>query len=98
MMFAEWWNEPVLVIQGGGSLSRRLLVLNLADTDGGAHVDDELDETYMAVSRENATGNVIRDERDIPLPVHEGPQFAAVRQIAYEVIETLRKSNPELFD
>ena len=36
--------------------SRKNLILNVADTDGGTHVDPELDEKYMAFSRKNSLG------------------------------------------
>lgn len=51
--FAEWWNEPVLKDVEGRKFSRLDLVLHVADTDGGAHVDPELDAAYMALSRAN---------------------------------------------
>jgi hypothetical protein len=54
--FSEWWTERVLRDNKLRTMSRMDLVLNVADTDGGAHVDPELDETYMAVSRSNSLG------------------------------------------
>jgi len=54
--FVQWWNDPVLKDQQGRTFNRRELILNVADTDGGAHVDPELDEKYMELSRKNSLG------------------------------------------
>ncbi len=44
MKFADWWQEPVLKDGDGTLYTRRDLVLFLANKDGGAHVDPEMDE------------------------------------------------------
>jgi len=64
-------------------------VLNVANTDGGGHVDPALDEAYLDLSRNNSLGWVINKgdvQRPFPPPV-----MACVRQIAHEVLETLKK-------
>jgi hypothetical protein len=55
--FTDWWNEPVLKDKLGRTFCRRELVLHVANTDGGAHVDPELDQAYMDLSRANWDGN-----------------------------------------
>jgi len=72
-------------------LCRRDLILAVANKDGGAHVDPVLDEKYANLSRGNSLAWRYRGPRgDIPL---EGPEKAAVRQIAHEVLKTL---NPKM--
>jgi hypothetical protein len=63
------------------------LVLGLAHTDGGAHVDPELEEAYAELSRDNSLGLTFyqNDER---LP-DTSPVPANVRQIAFEVEKTI---------
>lgn len=92
--FVDWWNDPVLKDNRGRTFCRRELVLNVADTDGGAHVDPELEEAYMAISRENSLGWVFRTGGgDAAL---EGrPELACMRQIAHELLTTIHKFVPE---
>lgn len=94
--FADWWNEPVLKDGKGRLLSRRDLVSNIADTDGGAHVDPELDEAYMELSRSNSLGWVFQSD-DATEPLKGRPELACMRQIAHEVLLTLRRRYPKLF-
>ena len=94
--FADWWNEPVLKDGKGRLLSRRELVSNVADTDGGAHVDPELDQAYMELSRNNSLGWVFQGN-DETEPLKGRSELACMRQIAHEVLLTLRRRNPKLF-
>jgi hypothetical protein len=92
--FVDWWNTPVLKDNCGRTLCRRELVLNVADTDGGAHVDPELEEAYMAISRENSLGWVFSTgTKNSSL---EGrPELACIRQIAHELLSTIHQFVPE---
>lgn len=92
--FVNWWNDPVIKDDRGRTFCRRELVLHVADTDGGAHVDPELDEAYIRLSRENSlgwqftTGNVSSALRG-------RPELACMRQVAHEVLSTIYQFVPE---
>ncbi len=95
----EWWNMKVIVAKGNKkdiAFSRRELVLHVANTDGGSHVDNALDENYMALSRWNAIG-IVTIQNGIEKPI-ENPVFACIRQIAHEVLSTLQTKHPEFFE
>jgi len=84
----KWWTTSVFLHPDGGLLSRRDLVLAAANQDGGAHVDPALDETYARFSRDNALGWTYPDQGgQTPL---SGATQAAIRQIAHEVLKTLK--------
>lgn len=53
--FVAWWNEIVIDSKHEklSHISRRDVVLVLADKEGGAHVDDEYDEAYRQVKFEH---------------------------------------------
>lgn len=86
--FEDWWNEAVFVDKERRSLSRKQLVLAVANQDGGAHVDPKLSETYARLSRHNAMGWRIGDPiKGAPIPLAER---AAIRQIAHECLKTLQ--------
>lgn len=87
--FEKWWNNSVIKDDKGRFFNRRDLILNIANTDGGGHVDPTLDEAYLDLSRNNSLGWVITEgnvEKPFPPPV-----MACLRQIAHEVLETLKK-------
>lgn len=87
--FPDWWNEVVIVDSKKSKFNRRELLLSLADTDGGAHVDPELDQAYADLSRNNSVGWVFSDVNgERPL---EGVELHSVRQIAHEVITSIEQ-------
>jgi len=85
--FDGWWRDPVLVDQQGREISRKDLVLWIANKDGGAHVDPQLNATYADLSRNNSLGWV-QESTSGSRPVRAA-ELAAVRQIAHEVLKTL---------
>ena len=87
--FDEWWNQVVFAKHGEESLLRKDIVLGLANQDGGAHVDPELDEKFAKVSRLNALQHYEGREGGVEVPMRQ-PELAAMRQIAHEVLKTLR--------
>jgi hypothetical protein len=92
--FVNWWNDPVLKDNRGRTFCRRELVLHVADTDGGAHVDSELEEAYMAISRANSLGWVFSDG-DVESALEGRPELACMRQIAHELLSTIHQFVPE---
>lgn len=45
-ILGKWWRREALILPGLGGLSRREIVLGLADKEGGAHVDVDLSPRY----------------------------------------------------
>lgn len=85
--FERWWHTPVFVDSSGRALTRRDLVLTVANQDGGAHVDATLNSTYADLSRNNSLGWMYSD--GVRTEVLGGPECAALRQIGHEVLKTL---------
>jgi hypothetical protein len=54
--FDDWWLTAVLDDAAGNSFTRRDLVLSVADQDGGAHIDAQLNPAYAALTRGNSLG------------------------------------------
>ena len=94
--FETWWTDVVLKDAAGGSFSRQQLVLHVADTDGGAHVDPELHEKYVALSRlyglgwEMGSGPHDPGPDVPPMRVTGRVELACMRQIGWELLQTLR--------
>jgi hypothetical protein len=94
--FSEWWEMPIIINQiTGVELTRKLAILELANTDGGAHVDPGLNPPYRKLSRDNGMGWQVSPQTDAPL-VRTNPAFPTVRQITHEVLWTLRQQLPIL--
>ncbi len=86
--FDTWWNKVVIRDREGRQLTRRDLVLAVANQDGGAHVDPALDEDYARLSRDDTLGRYTGDvTRMIPLTAVE---LVSIRQISHEVLKTLK--------
>ena len=90
--FDEWWNKLIFVDQKGSKTSRKDLIIAVANKDGGAHVDDVLDEKYADLSRRNSLAWCFSNPRgDVPL---KSPEKAAIRQITHEVLKSLNPAVP----
>lgn len=87
LSFPEWWEEIVFVDNKKNTLSRKTLVLSIANQDGGAHVDPKLTDVYARLSRQNSLGWILTTGED--MPAIESPERAAIRQIAHETLKTL---------
>jgi hypothetical protein len=95
--FNNWWNRVYIFKDKNGQLfSRKDIVLGVADTDGGAHVDPQLKQNYANISRFNSLAfrYVNKNGEDKPLP---SPIPSAIRQITHEVLKTLNDEFPALF-
>jgi hypothetical protein len=93
-LFPDWWNQTVLTDMQGTRFSRRMLVMAVANTDGGAHVDPEIDATYAALSRKNSIGYAVgMNDRIKPI---DKVELTCIRQIAYELIKSISDRYPEL--
>lgn len=94
--FVDWWNEPVANDNKGRTFNRRELIRNVADTDGGAHVDPGLEEKYLDFSRRNSLmahfSENGQDWKTIP-----APHLSSMRTIAHELLLTLEGSAPRAF-
>jgi len=93
--FEDWWGKVVVVDQRKNKFTRLDLVLALSNKEGGAHVDPKLGAEYAALTRDNTMGWCYWDKSvkgDI-VPV----ELASVRQIAHEVLFSLKNAFPKFF-
>jgi hypothetical protein len=98
--FGEWWNEPVTKDNQGALFARSNYVLAGAHKEGGAHVDPSLDAEWAGLTRNNTLNMRVTAggiEMAVGAPAAAGmevymgnPALASIRQIAYEVDQTLR--------
>lgn len=90
--FDQWWEQIIISTSSqefdGHVFSRKDIVLNLADTDGGAHVDEKLREDYYKLTRENSMGFFGNTNRNEVFNANNISSFS-IRTIASELLCTL---------
>ncbi|MGO6883290.1 hypothetical protein ACC702_31980 [Rhizobium ruizarguesonis] len=100
--FDFWWRSPLVEASSGKRFSRWDLVNIMANQDGGAHVDQVgLDADYQDLMVDflgvGMAHGVDLDFENLPESLHNVPKalhnvaFASVRQIAFELMVSLRR-------
>ncbi len=89
--FDRWWTLPVIRMPQA-SFCRRDLVLEIANTDGGAHVG-ELKDFYSRLSRSKSFGGFIFMVDGEPRPTGN-PVLASIRQVTHEVDRSISQVFP----
>lgn len=93
--FTEWWEGKVVVAdEHHNTYTRRDLVCHVANTDGGAHVDPELDTAYANLSRKGTFGLKVR-RNGIEEDFQNRAVLPSIRQIVHEVLMTLQEEFPD---
>ena len=95
--FEIWWSRNIIYKDINKNVfTRKDLVLNVANTDGGAHVDPKLDEAYAQFSRFNTLGWKVF-KNGIAENFENTPVLPSIRQIAYELLRTLKDEFPNIW-
>lgn len=95
--FATWWETPVMRDTNGENFSRRRLVLNVANKDGGSHVDPAIPLADQRLWQQGSLG-IYRPQNDgrPSTLIDTNPALPAIRQIAEEVLLTIRANGGTL--
>jgi hypothetical protein len=88
--FSVWWNNDVTKDKYRNLWSRKSFVLTLANKEGGAHVDPSLTDKYEVLVRRNGLAWQTNSPEGLQ-SLQGSPAAAAVRQVTYEVLETLKR-------
>jgi len=90
--FDHWWTNPVVKDADGSGYSRKQLVLALANHEGAAQDDLEVKAASDALIESRSLGWVVSGEAASAARAFErNPVMASVRQIGYEVIQSIRQ-------
>lgn len=89
--FNDWWSEIVFDDRKGHVLTRKQLILALANKEGGAHVDPNLSPAYEAIAKNHSLGWVVSSpDGNVPMPGRV--ELIGMRQVAHEILRTLEKA------
>lgn len=92
--FDKWWEEEIFVSPKSYSLTRKDLVLAIANKDGGAHFDAKVEEKYDHFRKTWSGGTqLVGRNSGIGRGYDNIPTYPAIRQIAYELLTTLLPKN-----
>lgn len=106
--FDKWWNNKIIDSKTGIILSRNDIIYHVCNKDGGAHIDAKLKGDYVnsinqypVVPMSNGVEfgmNISQIKNDPNKGVVLGTIVtASIRQITYEVLESLKDEFPEFF-
>ena len=96
--FSDWWKQVVIDDKMGNVYSREDLVLMLTEKEGGAHVDPKIDSDYKDLNNRMGWVQVKPDgekENESRIPDVE---LHSMRQIAYELAESIERHLDKLSD
>jgi len=93
----RWENSIILRDKSGVKLNRKSLVLDVANKEGGAHVDEKVKEHIYKLLRENTTGWELEENGSLK-ELYNTPAFPTIRHIAHELLMTLKPEFPIYFD
>lgn len=89
--FQHWWpRQIVLKDNKKKEFTRKDLVLNLANKDGGAHVDDTLNSDFANLLKFNSVGWK-KIENGVEGDFDNNCVYASVRQIGYEILKSIKE-------
>jgi hypothetical protein len=89
IQFHQWWEKELIFRDGEFNLTRKRLTHILRNKEGGAHLDPILqDANYLRFAKEQLTTPVVFSSGAPPKPIL-GAELASMRQIAWELLETL---------
>lgn len=91
LSFEAWWNAIIINDHHQNKFTRKDIVLNLADKDGGAHIDQTLGQPYADLTRKNSMGiTFVKKEKGVTENFNlMHVECASIRQIAYELFASL---------
>jgi len=92
--FKQWWEGNVISDGEGHKFTRKDVVPNVANTDGGVHVDPRLDSAYYELTRKGTFGVIFAVPTDDPKKFRKvqtpSPVAVTLRQIGHETLKSLR--------
>ena len=90
----KWWEEELVIVDSQkNEFTRSRIIREVADSDGGAHVDIGLSNEYFDLSRKNSIGWVYSVDKNISLLPLNNPVPPTIRAIADEVCVSLNPEN-----
>ena len=89
--FINWWETEIIFSSHNSFLTRKDLVLSVANKDGGAHFDQKVQKKYADFRHTWSGGStLVGTKSGIKRGYDNIPIYPAIRQIGYELLCTLK--------
>jgi len=89
--FNTWWEQEEVFQSAQSSLTRKDLILSVVNKDGGAHFDSKVDKKYDDFRHSWSGGSSLTGiNSGIARGYDNIPIYPAVRQVAYELLLSLK--------
>jgi len=89
--FEEWWSLEKIFINHQSVLTRKDLVLHVANKDGGAHFDTNVEKRYDDFRHSWSGGSSLIGTISGQKRGYDNiPTYPAIRQIAYELLNSIK--------
>lgn len=88
LKFDDWWHKNIYDDGKGIMFSRKELVTYVANHDGYAHVEENIDNKYQSFKDANILENFINSNKKTKVNL---ATLNSIRQIAYEVLTTMNE-------
>lgn len=89
--FYTWWNEIIIKDENSQTYTRKQLVTKIANTDGGAHVDEKTTLSYENLKTGKGTAWYFKGSNaKIEQHINSNVAFESIREIAFEVLHSLK--------
>ena len=98
LSFNQWKNEIVICDKDRKTYTRRDLIKLLANQDGGAHIDPEIDPKVKPLKDAFVSGWLMVDQNGNEIPLKNDIVYCSMRQIAYEVLKSIYGVRPKSFE
>jgi len=99
LKFSDWWEGERVFRSSKHFLTRKDIVLSVANKDGGAHFDSEVEEKYDAFRHAWSGGSsLVGITSGIKRGYDNIPVYPAIRQIAYELDTTIKRNSNKAVD
>ncbi|AMY20327.1 hypothetical protein A3Q40_02964 [Rhodococcus sp. PBTS 1] len=83
----EWWSGETVFVHDEVQYTRKLIVLSAADKDGGAHVDEDLEDYYEVLRAGEYAIGISRDFDPPGVTIYPtNAHLALLRQFAHEML------------
>ncbi len=93
------WLQEIVMDDSKKNIYRRIqLIKLLANKDGGAHVDEKICDELAPLKDPYVSAWRTVDSAGIEHPMNNDVVYCSMRQMAYEVLQSLYKENPTFFD
>lgn len=93
----DWGYEVVFCDIHRKLYRRKDLIQLLANMDGGAHVDADISDDYSELKSNDLTGWIVKTKDDIFSGMNNDPVYASMRQMTFEVLQSLYRIKHPLF-